>query len=243
MQEPVEISKDIPRFCREGGIPVALDESVDEDVSTSYEMLERIASEGVVAVVIKPGRVGGFERAASLASWAHSRGMVAVISSAFETSIGLSAYAHLAAYVDERLSQTFAPVQQKTLQNRIVAHGLGTYTWLNGEILKSRKFEVLRDNTGIVVPLLNAPNSRNDFHFNEKFVTSRSVEGVIESSTVKIASGNETFEFHVWNTNTMTTSVSSPNITDLEVDKQSLYFTSYQFTLWLSRHSNISLKR
>jgi hypothetical protein len=216
MQEPVEISKDIPRFCREGGIPVALDESVDEDVSTSYEMLERIASEGVVAVVIKPGRVGGFERAASLASWAHSRGMVAVISSAFETSIGLSAYAHLAAYVDERL---------------------------NGEILKSRKFEVLRDNTGIVVPLLNAPNSRNDFHFNEKFVTSRSVEGVIESSTVKIASGNETFEFHVWNTNTMTTSVSSPNITDLEVDKQSLYFTSYQFTLWLSRHSNISLKR
>lgn len=213
MQEPVEISKDIPRFCKESGIPVALDESVDEDVSTSYEMLERIASEGVVAVVIKPGRVGGFERAASLAAWAHSRGMVAVISSAFETSIGLSAYAHLAAYVDESLSQTFTSVQQQSLQNRTVAHGLGTYTWLDGDILKSRKFEVSRDNRGIVVPLANASNSRNDFDFNEKFVTSRSVEGVFESSTVNIASGNKIFEFHVWDTKTMTTSVSSPHIT------------------------------
>ena len=221
MQEPVEIPKDIPRFCKESGIPVALDESVDEDVSTSYEMLERIASEGVVAVVIKPGRVGGFERAVSLAAWAHSRGMVAVISSAFETSVGLSAYAHLAAYVDERFSQKFTSVQQQTFQNRTVAHGLGTYTWFDGDILKSRKFEVSRDNRGIMVPLVKASNSGIDFHFNEKFVISRSVEGVIESSTVRIASDNKIFEFRVWDTKTMTTSVSSPNTTDLEVFKGS----------------------
>ncbi|KAG0608149.1 hypothetical protein M758_8G082600 [Ceratodon purpureus] len=207
LEEPVEISKDIPRFCKESGIPVALDESVDEDVSTSYEMLERIASEGVVAVVIKPGRVGGFERAASLAAWAHSRGMVAVISSAFESSIGLSAYAHLAAYVDERQSQTFTSVHQQSLQNRSVAHGLGTYTWLDGDILKGRKFEVSRDERGIGVPLVNAPNSRKYFQFNEKFVTPRSMGGVLESSTVNIASGSKIFEFHVWDSKTMTTSV------------------------------------
>lgn len=217
MQEPVEFPKDIPRFCKESGIPVALDESVDEDVSTSYEILERIASEGVVALVIKPGRVGGFERAASLAAWAHSRGMVAVISSAFETSIGLSAYAHLAAYIDERLSQTVTSVQQQPLQSRTVAHGLGTYKWLAGEILESRKFEVSQDDTGIVVPLVKTSNSRNDFHINEEFVTSRSLEGVIQSSVVKVASGNKVFEFHVWDTKSMNALVSSPNITDLEV--------------------------
>ncbi|XP_073392408.1 protein PHYLLO, chloroplastic-like isoform X1 [Physcomitrium patens] len=67
-QEYVKISKDIPRFCKESGIPIALDESVDEDTSFWSEMLERIASEGVMAVVIFPGRVGSFEQAVSLRS-------------------------------------------------------------------------------------------------------------------------------------------------------------------------------
>ena len=33
------------------------------------------AKNGVAAVVVKPGAVGGFEAASSIASWAHSRGM------------------------------------------------------------------------------------------------------------------------------------------------------------------------
>lgn len=210
MQEPVEIPRDIPRFCKESGIPVALDESVDEDVSASFEMLERIASEGVVAVVIKPGRVGGFERAASIAAWAHSRGMEAVISSAFETSIGLTAYAHLAAYVDARSSLMLTSVQQQSAsQNLVVAHGLGTYTWLGGDVIKSGKFEVFGDSRAMVVPLVKASH---DYHFNEEFVTSRNMEGVIESTIVKVANGNKIFEFHVWDTKTVTTAVSSPTI-------------------------------
>lgn len=203
MQEPVEFPKDIPRFCKESGIPVALDESVDEDTSSSYEMLERIASEGVVAVVIKPGRVGGFERSASIASWAHSRGMVAVISSAFESSVGLSAYAHFAAYIDERFSQMLTSVRQRpAAQSLSVAHGLGTFTWLGGDVIESRKFEVVRENRAVVVPLVKTSNERHDFCFNEKFVTSSSMEGVIESRTVSIASGNKIFEFHVWDSKT-----------------------------------------
>nr|XP_024385455.1 protein PHYLLO, chloroplastic-like isoform X2 [Physcomitrium patens] len=210
LEEPVEI-KDIPRFCKESGIPVALDESVDEDTSTSYEMLERIASDGVVAVVIKPGRVGGFERAVSIAEWAHSRGMVAVISSAFETSIGLTAYAHLAGYVDERWVETRKSNQQKTSQDGAIAHGLGTYTWLGGDIIENGKFEVLRENGTLLVPLLKLSNCRHVGNFNRKFVTSTRV-GDIGSSIVKITTGDKIFEFHVWDTQTqiVTAKESSP---------------------------------
>lgn len=178
----MENPKDIPRFCNETEVPVALDESVDEDDSPSYETLETIASEGVVAVVVKPGRVGGFERAASIAAWAKSRGMQVVISSAFETSIGLTAYAQLAAYVDEA-----SPV----------AHGLGTYTWLGGDIIENRKFQAFRDDNSMVVPIVK---TSPHYQFNESLVTSLSVDRVIESSSVKIASGKKMFTFRVWDT-------------------------------------------
>jgi hypothetical protein len=51
--------------------------------------------------VIKPSRVGGIEATASLARWAAKRGISTVISSAFESSIGLSAYAEIAHFLDE----------------------------------------------------------------------------------------------------------------------------------------------
>jgi hypothetical protein len=51
--------------------------------------------------VIKPSRVGGIEATASLARWAAKRGISTVISSAFESSVGLSAYAEIAHFLDE----------------------------------------------------------------------------------------------------------------------------------------------
>lgn len=51
--------------------------------------------------VVKPSRVGGIEATASLARWAAKRGISTVISSAFESSIGLSAYAEIAYFLDE----------------------------------------------------------------------------------------------------------------------------------------------
>lgn len=51
-QEPISNPLDIPRFCQETGLSVALDESLDEDDAVDVEKnLQMYACQGVVAVV------------------------------------------------------------------------------------------------------------------------------------------------------------------------------------------------
>lgn len=190
-------------------MPVALDESVDEDLSSSSERIETLLSDGVVAVVIKPGRVGGIERAAAIAEWAHCRGRVAVISSAFETSIGLYSYAHLAAYVDHRRFQTITTIPPQSPQAATTAHGLGTYMWLGGDVIQNKRFDVisLKDG-GIVAPLGRVADTRQTHHLNDKFVVPDSTGWDMASYSVKVKSGNMTFEFCVRDTAGVTPYVS-----------------------------------
>lgn len=79
--------------------------------------------EGVTALVLKPAVLGGFERTAQLAAWAAQRGMRAVVSSAFESSLGLSQLAQLAAALEA------APGARAT------QHGLATLTWFAEDVL------------------------------------------------------------------------------------------------------------
>lgn len=79
--------------------------------------------EGAAALVLKPAVLGGFERTAQLAAWAAQRGMHAVVSSAFESSLGLSQLAQLAAALEA------APGAQAT------QHGLATLTWFAEDLL------------------------------------------------------------------------------------------------------------
>lgn len=132
--------------------------------------------------------------------------MVAVISSAFESSIGLSAYAHLAAYLDERHLRCSTSVLDQTPQILSVAHGLGTYMWLKEDVVQNRKFEVVPD-MGSIVTTLRAV--KQQYHFNEKFVTSMDMGGVIESFPVKLSQDKDKFEFRVWDTDGVTSRVSS----------------------------------
>jgi len=124
IEEPMQDPTDMALFYAETGIAVALDESLDEGLvgprqillnpaaaaaaaaengnsgSSSRRQLDLSASSGLAAVVIKPAVVGGFERAWGLVRWAQQQGLRAVVSSSFESSIGLAALVQLAAAAD-----------------------------------------------------------------------------------------------------------------------------------------------
>ncbi|KAL9246308.1 hypothetical protein vseg_019859 [Gypsophila vaccaria] len=132
IEEPVELEDDIVKFCEVTGLPVALDETIDNIQTNIPESLARFTHPGVVALVIKPSVVGGFENVSAIAAWARIKGKLAVISSTFETSIGLSSYVQLAQYLDMRCAET-SHISNKELVNS-VAHGLGTYKWLKEDV-------------------------------------------------------------------------------------------------------------
>lgn len=72
------------------------------------------------AVVLKPALIGGIAKTFAWISWAQRHGIPCVMSSCFETSIGLFMLANIAA--------TLPPI----------AHGLDTYKWLKKDIAKPR---------------------------------------------------------------------------------------------------------
>ena len=73
----------------------------------------------IAAVVLKPTILGGIERAMQFARKAKSLGLAAVISSSFESSLGILTLAHLAAAI----SGKDTPV------------GLDTLSWLEHDLL------------------------------------------------------------------------------------------------------------
>lgn len=87
LEEPVQDVRDLPSYFSQTGIPIGLDETLDEAFAAQHHDLglnpeERLAKlvcelgEGAVAgLVVKPGAVGGFERALDLQRWAGKRGI------------------------------------------------------------------------------------------------------------------------------------------------------------------------
>ncbi|KAG6548096.1 hypothetical protein Mapa_010376 [Marchantia paleacea] len=140
LEEPVRNLQDMLQFCKQTVLPVALDESLDENLHNVENLLQMYARIGVVAVVMKPSRVGGFEHACKIAQYAQLQGMMVVISSAFESSITLATLAQFAAYVDWKRLKAMpsatcdgSPEQPKANVESAIAHGLGTYKWLKDD--------------------------------------------------------------------------------------------------------------
>ena len=133
LKNPTHASLD--QFFFKTGIAIALDESIDEglfgfDIAQSRKHTlsdngNRIGSHiskseelpvGVTAVVLKPSALGGLLQTSRLAKLARARGANVVISSAFESPVGLLHLAHLATVQDPRAE---------------MHHGLGTGDWWN----------------------------------------------------------------------------------------------------------------
>ena len=113
IEEPVADGTLISAFHRATGLPVALDESLaGQPVTAPY------IANGVQALVLKPSLLGGLERTQALIHFANQRGIRTVISSVFESGVGLAALANSAAAL---------------CAQRIPA-GLDTYRWLAEDV-------------------------------------------------------------------------------------------------------------
>jgi isochorismate synthase/2-succinyl-5-enolpyruvyl-6-hydroxy-3-cyclohexene-1-carboxylate synthase/2-succinyl-6-hydroxy-2,4-cyclohexadiene-1-carboxylate synthase/O-succinylbenzoate synthase len=147
VEEPLRDASALGAFyeAAERSCATALDESVDEGAlggGAGLGVGARRAGApsapppaplppGVAALVIKPSVVGGIEQAATLARWARRRGVAAVISSAFESSVGLASLSALAAAVD---ASAAAAAAGDAAPPPPVAHGLATAEWFAADV-------------------------------------------------------------------------------------------------------------
>ena len=90
LEEPCKTRAESREFARDTGIAIAWDESVRE---ADFQVE---AEPGVAAIVIKPTLVGSLARCQQLVQQAHQAGLVAVISSSIESSLGLTQLARIA---------------------------------------------------------------------------------------------------------------------------------------------------
>jgi O-succinylbenzoate synthase len=116
IEEPCSHLEDSYRFGRASGMPLALDESLIELTPDKVT-----GSDEVAALVLKPTIMGGIEYIAQFTRKAQSIGAKTVMSSSFESSIGILTLAHLAA----------------ALGSSDMAHGFDTLSWFQTDLLPS----------------------------------------------------------------------------------------------------------
>jgi len=114
IEEPFKDTSRIPDFFDQTLIPVALDESVNE---LTLEEIKSIS--GVETIVLKPTMLGGIEKTLQLMTQAENFALDAVISSSFESSIGVWMLANI---VEASSHNTAA--------------GLDTLKWFKSDVLK-----------------------------------------------------------------------------------------------------------
>lgn len=114
VEEPLADASLLPDLTRESSLPLALDESL---VGMDPGSLEQHCY--AVAVVLKPTLIGGLSKTLRIAETASRLGMSTVISSVYESGIGISALIALAAGVGDQA----------------VPAGLDTYRALAADVL------------------------------------------------------------------------------------------------------------
>jgi O-succinylbenzoate synthase len=92
IEEPLADDADYETYDREQHLPFALDESL-----TGRKIGAIPGWKNLRALVLKPVLLGGPEFTRKWMEWAHSRGIVSVISSVFESGIGIRSLISLAA--------------------------------------------------------------------------------------------------------------------------------------------------
>lgn len=115
IEEPFEDTTQIPRFFSETLIPVALDESL---LKIPFDQIKRI--DGLDFLILKPTILGGIEKTWKIMEAAKVQAIRPVISSAFESSLGVLTLAQLAGG-----------------SARDIHCGLDTLKWLQKDLLKS----------------------------------------------------------------------------------------------------------
>ncbi|XP_078167049.1 protein PHYLLO, chloroplastic-like isoform X2 [Carex rostrata] len=133
VEEPIKAEENIIKFCEESGLPVALDEALDAIKGDFVNHLQKYAHPGIAAIVIKPSRVGGFENTALIAKWAFLHNKMAIVSSAYESSLSLSMYVQFSYFLHIQY-ENVCKTRNKHFHDGF-AHGLGTYKWIKEDII------------------------------------------------------------------------------------------------------------
>lgn len=113
IEEPLKDISGLPAFYAETLIPVAVDESV---LNSRLEDLKSL--DGVEIVILKPTALGGLERTSRLARQAKGYGLRPVISSSFESGVGIRILANIASAF-----------------SRNVPAGLDTLKWFDADVI------------------------------------------------------------------------------------------------------------
>ncbi len=116
IEEPFKDISRIPEFFRQTDIPVALDESLQK---YSFEKVKSI--EGVEILILKPTILGGIEKIWQMIQKAKALAIRTVISSSFESSLGVLTLAQLSA-----------------ASGRNPTAGLDTMKWFENDLLKEK---------------------------------------------------------------------------------------------------------
>ncbi|NAX46242.1 o-succinylbenzoate synthase [Photobacterium halotolerans] len=93
IEEPCQRPADSLTFSKETGLALARDETLQAAVRAPDFRLNRLA--GAQTLILKPTLIGSVQRCAQLIRDAHAAGMSVVISSALESSLGLTQLARL----------------------------------------------------------------------------------------------------------------------------------------------------
>jgi len=115
VEEPTQVSDAFGSFYEQTGIPVALDETLSQEPGFDIASLS-----GLRALVLKPMLLGGLETARSWAARGRAQGLQVVVSSVFESGVGVRALARFA----------YSAIGADT------AVGLDPYRWLATDVLR-----------------------------------------------------------------------------------------------------------
>ncbi len=94
VEEPLKNSDELPELGKHWRHPVALDESL---VDLNPEKFGRF--DGLKALILKPMLLGGFAKALAWAKCAEANSIMPVVSSSFESDLGLTMLGHFAAQI------------------------------------------------------------------------------------------------------------------------------------------------
>ncbi len=116
IEEPLSDASLLCDFLKFSPLPIALDETLRE-----LDPEDLVRFRGAAALVLKPTLMGSFQRAAAFAAAGAPLGMTSVVSSCFESGVGIYTLGRFAASLP-----------------MLAAAGLDPYTRLSGDVLSQR---------------------------------------------------------------------------------------------------------
>ncbi|MCL4417660.1 MAG: o-succinylbenzoate synthase [Actinobacteria bacterium] len=101
IEDPLNDLKKYPLFFSETNIPVALDEKLIDFMKISdVKTINKADFKYLKAFILKPNFIGGFSRTSDLITVAREKGIIPVLSNAFESNLAISSIALFAGFMN-----------------------------------------------------------------------------------------------------------------------------------------------